>query len=147
MLFHSHVFLRNLIKLSINKFDINPPYCVSLPGYTWQCGLEYSGKNLQTLQDKDMIPLLENNYRGRISSVMADSYDKKDEKKTINTVAIDLYCHSMSQRLPYDGKKKGKNVKLEFFLNIPYDSDNGYFVEVDFPDNITEKNKEFPFCC
>ena len=33
----------------------NPLYCVSLPGYTWQSGLKYTGKNLQTLQDKDMI--------------------------------------------------------------------------------------------
>ena len=43
------------IKVSVNKFDINPLYCVSLPGYTWQCGLKYTGINLQTLQDKDMI--------------------------------------------------------------------------------------------
>ena len=27
-----------LIKVSINELDINPLYCVSLPGYTWQCG-------------------------------------------------------------------------------------------------------------
>ena len=24
------------IKVSVNEFDINPLYCVSLPGYTWQ---------------------------------------------------------------------------------------------------------------
>ena len=27
------------VKVSINEFCINPLYCVSLPGYTWQCGL------------------------------------------------------------------------------------------------------------
>ena len=43
------------IKVSFNEFEINPLYCVSLPGYTWQCGLKYTGINLQTLQDKDMI--------------------------------------------------------------------------------------------
>ena len=47
------------IKVSVNEFGINPLYCVSLPGYTWQCGLKYTGINLQTLQDKDMILLLE----------------------------------------------------------------------------------------
>ena len=26
-------------KVSINEFDIIPLYCVSLPGYTWQCVL------------------------------------------------------------------------------------------------------------
>ena len=39
----------NFIKVSINEFCINPLYCVSLPGYTWQCGLKYTGMNLQTL--------------------------------------------------------------------------------------------------
>ena len=28
------------IKVSIQKFGPNPLYCVSLPGYTWQCGLK-----------------------------------------------------------------------------------------------------------
>ena len=65
-----------LIKVSVKEFGINPLYCVSLPGYTWQCGLKYTGKNLQTLQDKDMILLLENNIRGGISSVMGDRYIK-----------------------------------------------------------------------
>ena len=69
------------IKMSVNEYDINPLYCVSLPGYSWQCGLKYTGINLQTLQDKDMILLLENNIRGGISSVMGDRYVKSDEKK------------------------------------------------------------------
>ena len=69
------------IKVSVNEFDINPLYCVSLPGYTWQCGLKYTGINLQTLQDKDMILLLENNIRGGISSVMGNRYVKSDENK------------------------------------------------------------------
>ena len=38
-------------KVSVNEFDINLLYYVSLPGYTWQCGLKYTGINLQTLQD------------------------------------------------------------------------------------------------
>ena len=40
------------MKVSVNKFEINPFYCFSLPGYTWQCGLKHIGINLQTLQDK-----------------------------------------------------------------------------------------------
>ena len=60
------------IKVSFNEFEINPLYCVSLPSYTWQCGLKYTGINLQRLQDKDMILLLENIIRGGISSVMGD---------------------------------------------------------------------------
>ena len=58
--------------MSINEYGINPLYCVSLPGYTWVCGLKYTGTTLQTLQDNDLILTLENNIRGGISSVMGD---------------------------------------------------------------------------
>ena len=66
----------NLIKVSVNEFGINPLYCVSFSGYTWQCGLKYTGINLQTLQDKDVILLLEKIIRGGISSIMGDRYVK-----------------------------------------------------------------------
>ena len=90
-------------KVSVNEFDINPLYCVNLPRYTWQCGLNYTGINLQTLQDKDKILLLENNIRGGISSLMGDRYVKTDEnKKILYTDAINLYGHSVSQPLLYD---------------------------------------------
>ena len=136
------------IKVSINEFKINPLNCVSLPGYTWQCGLKYTGINLQTLQDKDMILLLENNIRGGISSVMGDRYIKSDENKKILYIhANNLYGHYMSEPLPYDEIKFYNSVKLEDILNTPDDSVIGYFVEADliYPDNIKKKTKNFPF--
>ena len=136
------------VEISIDQFDINPLYCVSLPGYTWQCGLKDTEINLQTLQDKDMILLLENNIRGGISSVMGDRYIKSDDnKKIIDMDATNLYGYSMSQPLPYDEIKYDNNIKLEEILNTPDDSDIGYLVEVDlkYSDDIKEKTKYFPF--
>ena len=136
------------IKVSVNEFGINPLYCVSLSGYTWQCGLKYTGINLQTLQDKDMILLLENNIRGGISSVMGDRYIKSDEiKKILYIDANNLYGHSMGEPLPYDEIKFDQNINLEDILNTPDDSDIGCFVEADltYPDIIKEKTKNFPF--
>ena len=138
----------NFIKVPINEFDINPLYCVSLPVYTWQCGLKYTGINLQTLQDKDMILLLENNIRGGISSVMGDRYIQSDENKMILYIdANNLYGHSMSQPLPYDDIKLDKKVELEETLNTPDHSDIGFFVSADlkYPDYLKEKTKNFPF--
>ena len=63
--------------MSFKEFGINPLYCVSLPGYTFECGLKYINRLLETLQDKDTILSLENNIRGGISSVMGDRYIKK----------------------------------------------------------------------
>ena len=137
------------IKVSLNEFEINPLYCVSLPGYTWECGLKYTGINLQTLQDKDMILMLENNIRGGISSVMGDRYVKSDENKKILYIdANNLYGWAMSQYLPYDDIKFDGNVKLEDILDTPDDSEVGYFVEVDlkYPEGIREKTVNFPFC-
>ena len=137
------------IKISIEEYGINPLYCVSLPGYTWQCGLKYTNIEIQTLQDEDLILLLENNIRGGISSVMGDRYIKSDDNKKILYIdANNLYGHSMSQYLPYDEIKFDKNVELEDILNTLDDSDIGYFVEADllYPDNIKEKTKNFPFC-
>ena len=69
------------IKVSTEEYIINPLYCASLPGYTYQCVLKYTDIKLQTLQDKDLILLIENDIRGGISSVMGDRYVKSDEKK------------------------------------------------------------------
>ena len=137
-----------LIKVSVHEFEINPLYCVSLPSYTWQCGLKYTGINLQTLQDKDKILLLETNIRGGISSVMGDRYIKSDDNKKIMYFdAKNLYGDGMSQPLPYDEIKFDISVNLEDILNTPDDSDIGYLVEFDliYPNNIKEKTKNFPF--
>ena len=136
-----------LIKVSYNEFGINPLYCFSLPGYTWECGLKYTGIKLQTLLDKDLILTLENNIRGGISSVMGNRYVKSDENiKIIYMDATNLYGHSMIQPLPYDEIEMwhgGPGLYmngLEEILNTPDDSDIGYFIEADlrYPDTIKE---------
>ena len=143
------------VKVSTEEYKINPLYCVSLPGYTYQCALKNTDIKMQTLQDKDLILLIENNIRGGISSVMGDRYVKSDENKKISDIdATNLYGHSMSQMLPYDeieiwhGHTDLYMNWLEEIINTPDDSDIGSFLEVDlkYPDNIKEKTKSFPFC-
>ena len=110
-------------------------YCVSLPGYTWECGLKYTETNLQMLQDKDLILTLENNIRGGISSVMGDRCAKSNEnKKIIYMDATNLYGHSICQPLPYDeiemwhGDPNLYINWLEEIINTSDDSDIGYFI-------------------
>ena len=143
------------VKVSTEEYKINPLYCVSLPGYTYQCALKYTDIKIQTLQDKDLILLIENNIRGGISSVMGDRYIKSDEDNSVLYInATNLYGHSMSQMLPYDEieMRHGHPDKywtwLDIILNTSDDSEIGYFLEVDlkYPDNIKEKTKYFPFC-
>ena len=128
---------------------------MSLPGYTYQCALKHTDIKLKTLQDKDLVFLIENNIREGISSVMGDRYVKSDEnKKILYMDATNSYGHSMSQMLPYDEIEMwhGDPDKywnwLDEILNTPDDADIGYFVEVDlkYPEDMKEKTKNFPFC-
>ena len=122
--------MEKFVKVSFEKYGNNPLYCVSLPGYTYQCALKYTDIKLQTLQDKDLSLLIENNIRGGISSVMGDRYVQSDENNTVLYVdATNLYGHSMSQMLPYDEVEMwhGDPDKywnwLDEILNTPDDAD------------------------
>ena len=70
--------LEKFNKISTEGYGINLLYCISLPGFTWQCGMKYTDIKIRTLQDKNLILTLENNIRGGISSVMGDRYVKSD---------------------------------------------------------------------
>ena len=54
----------------------------------------------------------------------------------------------MSQHLAYDENKFERNVCLKEILNIPDNSDLGYFVKVDlsYRENIRQQTKYFQFC-
>ena len=125
-------------------------YSVSLPGYALQCGSKYTDEKLDTLQDKDMILLIENNNRGGISSVMGvDRYVKSDEyKKILYIDANILDGYVMSQSLPYGDIKFDSNTDIETIHAISDDSAIGYFLEVDlkYLDEIKDKTKNFSFC-
>ena len=121
-----------IIGVSIVDFGINPSYCVSLPGYTWQCGLKYTGIILQTLQDKNLIVVLDNNIRGDVSSIMGDRHVKSDGNNNILFIdATNKYGHWISQVLPYDeigmwhGHPEFYMKELEEMFNTPDDSDFG----------------------
>ena len=51
-----------LIKVSTEESGIIAKYCVSVCSYTLQCGLKNKDIKLHTLQDKDMILLIEKNF-------------------------------------------------------------------------------------
>ena len=71
----------NFIKTSIEDYGINPLYCVSLPGYTWQCGMKCTDIKLQTLQDIGLILIKQFIVRGGKSSIIGDRYVQSDENK------------------------------------------------------------------
>ncbi len=137
----------NFVNISVNEFGINPLYCVSLPGYTWHCGLKYTEIELEYIKNPDMLLCIENNIRGGISSVMGDRYVKSNEQtKILYLDANNLYGWAMSQNMPYKDFEFVVDVSIDKILSTSDDSHVGYFVECDlkYPNSIKFKTKNFP---
>ena len=60
--------------------EIDPAYCYSAPGLTWQCGLKYTKVKLDLLTDYDMLLMFEQGIRGGYSGVLGDRYVKANNK-------------------------------------------------------------------
>ena len=85
--------LENFINYQIKILISILLYCVSLPGFTRQCGLKHADIKSQTVQDNDLILILEDEIRGGIGSVMGDRHlksDENEEKKIIKILIIYL---------------------------------------------------------
>ena len=80
--------LWKILKVSNIEFIITPLHCVSLLGFTMQCGLKFIKMNLRTLRDEELIVLLGNKFSGVFLSVMGDSYVKSDEKERICELSL-----------------------------------------------------------
>ena len=104
--------------MSHKKSDNIPLFGNSLPGYTWQCALNYTDIKLETRQHKVMILLLEINIRRSVGSVRGDRQIKLGDNKQIMNVSVKkMYGWAMSQSLPYDEIKFGTCVSLEEILS------------------------------
>ena len=71
-------------KFFIENHEIDPCYCYSAPGLTWQCGLKYTGIKLELLTDVDMLQMFENGIRGGFSGVLGPRHVKAFNKYTSN---------------------------------------------------------------
>ena len=76
------------IKVYTEEYGKNPLYCLSLPGYTYQCALNYTDIRLQTLLDEDLILLIENSIRGGMNSVMGSRFVNWNEIKKMIYINI-----------------------------------------------------------
>ena len=146
----------NFVESSTREYKINPLYSYSLPGYTWKAGLKLTNIKLDYVKCKQLLLLLENNIRGGISSVMGNRHLQSDKNKQILYIdANNLFGWAMSQYLPTSEFEK-LQLPEEYILEqtvedlrfIPDNNDFGYFIECDleYPVEIKEKTKNFPFC-
>ena len=68
----------------LKHHEIDPCYCYSAPGLTWECGLKYTGVELELLTDVDMLQMFEKGIRGGFSGVLGPRHVKAFNKYTSN---------------------------------------------------------------
>jgi hypothetical protein len=71
-------------KFFLENHQIDPCYCYSAPGLTWQCGLKYTGVELELLTDVDMLQMFEKGIRGGFSGVLGPRHVKAFNQYTPN---------------------------------------------------------------
>ena len=150
----SDVF-ENFRDLCLKYYEIDPAYCYSAPGLSWNAGLKYTKIELDLLIDEDMKLMFEYGIRGGFSGVLGKRYAEANNKYTNNienkiknpnfvwyTDANNLYGVGMSEKLPYT------NFKWEEapFGNINYyldkcNEDVGMVFKVDLDINNDDKTR------
>ena len=147
--------------------QIDPCYCFSAPGLTWQCGLKYTGIELELLTDYDMLQMFEKGIRGGFSGVLGSRHVKaynntpnyRDGNRILDDNEINkfkknggnyllyldannLYGWAMSQKLPTKDFKWEEDP--DYYKNIP--EGRGCIVECDleYPNLCKFNTRRFP---
>uniref|UniRef100_UPI003D0B846D hypothetical protein n=1 Tax=Sulfurimonas sp. TaxID=2022749 RepID=UPI003D0B846D len=134
-------------EVNLNYFNIDPCYCYSAPGLTWQAGLKHTKIELELLTDYNMLLFFEKSIRGGISSIVGDRHFKAtDNEKLLYVDANNLYGWAMMESLPYGGFEFIDS--FNYILDLPDDGEYGYFFVCDlkYPDEIKFRSKNLPYC-
>ena len=151
----------NFRDLCLKHYEIDPAYCYSAPGLSWNAGLKYTGIELDLLTDKDMLDMFKSGIRGGFSGVLGKRHaeannkylTKSSGKKIENpnylwyTDANNLYGSGMSEKLPYKNFKweEISTYDINYYLNKCNDDIGMIFkVDLEYDDLTTFKLRKFP---
>lgn len=149
--------MENFRQTALETYKLDPAWYYTMPGYTWDCMLNYTKCKLQILKDIDMIMFVEQGIRGGISccmhrlseannTYMADFDSSKPESYLLYLDVNNLYGWAMSQYLPYGGFEWcDTSVDVS---SIPDDGPEGYILQVDleYPHHLHDLHKDLPLC-
>ncbi|XP_024873084.1 uncharacterized protein LOC112455417 [Temnothorax curvispinosus] len=107
------------------SYKLEPAHYYTLPGYTWDAMLRYTGVRFELLTDIDM------------PTTYLMYYDVNN-----------LYGWAMSESLPYANFQWLDDPENFDVTTVPADSDVGYIVEVDFeyPRDLHDAHADLPLC-
>ena len=141
-------------------YGIDPVWYISLPSYTWDCGMKFTDVELQLLTDPNMYLFIERGIRGGVSMInhryakannkyMQDYDDNKESSFITYLDANNLYGWAMSQSLPTGDFKwefLPELIEEEWIMGIKSDSERGYIFEVDleYPEELHDTHNDYP---
>ena len=140
------------------KYELDSRHSFTLPGYSWECMLKMTKIELELISDSDIYLFLMDTIRGGMTVcnkkyVKADNIyaRKKDENSDINKYlmyldASNLYGLSMRKPLPYKNFKWSNVIPSEISLNENNLKSGIYEVDIEIPENLHNKFKNFPVC-
>ena len=153
----SDVF-ENFRKLCIKEYKIDPAYCYSAPGLTWNAGLKYTKVELDLLTDENMRLMFKDGIRGGFSGVLGSRYVNSKNKYTTKnkikdpnylwyTDANNLYGGGMSEKLPYKNFKweKIRTQDINYYLDKCNEDIGMVFkLDLEYDDSIRFKLRKYP---
>lgn len=151
---------------SIRLYGLDPAHYYTLPGYSWDCLLKYTGVRIELLTSIDQLMFVERGLRGGISQCskrwckannkyMNDEYDPNIPSTYLLYLDVNnLYGWAMSQSLPIsnfewveDSLSDTEQIKRQI-MNTSDNSDFGFLLEVDleYPKELHDLHNDYPFC-
>ncbi|XP_071642960.1 uncharacterized protein [Temnothorax longispinosus] len=139
------------------SYGLDPAHYYTLPGYTWDAMLRYTGVRFELLTDIDMAMFVERGIRGGLSQCSlryarsnnrhVPTYDSSQPTTYLMYYDVNnLYGWAMCQSLPY---AKWLDDPENFDVTtVPTDSDVGYILEVDleYPRDLHDAHADLPLC-
>ena len=106
--------------------EIDPAYCYSVPGLTWQCGLKYTQVKLDLLTDYDMLPMFKNGIRGGYSGVLGDRYVKANNKYSVENEILKQHLLNETNYLENPTGNNSYKLKTTTIYLLYLDANNLY---------------------
>ncbi|XP_050454177.1 uncharacterized protein LOC126852925 [Cataglyphis hispanica] len=143
----------------MKSYGLDPAHYYTLPGYTWDAMLKYTGVRFELLTDIDMVMFVERGIRGglsqcsnryaRANNKYLQSYNPSEPSSYLMYFDVNnLYGWAMCQSLPYEDFQWVENVSSIDLMSVMPNSPTGYIIEVDlaYPSNLHDSHADLPFC-
>ena len=144
-------------EVAIGNYELDPAWYYTLPGYSWDCMLKYTGVKLDLLTDYDMHLFVERGLRGGISMIShrfaqannkyVPGYDPQEESSYIAYLdANNLYGWAMIQSLPISDFEWSVEKNIDTLIDQYTGDSHGCFVEVDldYPTELHDAHSDYP---